>query len=86
LGVDLDMGEDKLRADLLCCPPHCQEKKTYIVGNKVFFALLGAKSLAIIIPILVRDLLVRGSEKGWFRALVEHLSPPLTGGDKGEGE
>jgi hypothetical protein len=27
LRVDLDMGEDKLPEDLLCCPPDCQAKK-----------------------------------------------------------
>jgi hypothetical protein len=36
--MDLDMGEDKLPGDLLCCPPDCQGKKTYILGNSAFFA------------------------------------------------
>jgi hypothetical protein len=27
LRMDLDMGEDKLLGDLLCCPPDCQVKK-----------------------------------------------------------
>jgi len=40
LRVDLDMGEDKLPADLLFCLPECQAKKTYILGNNPFFALL----------------------------------------------
>jgi len=38
LRVDLDMGEDKLPADLLFCLPDCQAKKSYILGNNVFFA------------------------------------------------
>jgi hypothetical protein len=48
--MDLDMGEDKLVQDLLFCPPHCQAKKSYILGhcqakksyilgNNVFFSL-----------------------------------------------
>jgi hypothetical protein len=46
LRVDLDMGEDKLPAGLLCCPPDCQAKKSYILGNNVFFALSEHQSVS----------------------------------------
>jgi len=44
--MDLDMGEDKLPGDLLCCPLDCQGKKTYILGNNVFFASPGLESVS----------------------------------------
>jgi hypothetical protein len=35
--MDLEIGEDKLPGDLLCCPPNCQGKKSYIFKNSTFF-------------------------------------------------
>jgi hypothetical protein len=58
--MDLDMGEDKLPGDLLCCPPYCQGKKTYILGNSAFFAYQAFKSLAITIPRSINSSLVGG--------------------------
>jgi hypothetical protein len=58
--MDLDMGEDKLPGDLLCCPPYCQGKKTYILGNSAFFALSSSDSQAISIPRSINSSLVGG--------------------------
>jgi hypothetical protein len=41
--MELDMGEEKLHAHLLCRTSGCQAKKSYILGNSDFFASPGAR-------------------------------------------
>jgi hypothetical protein len=44
--MDLDMGEVKLWAHLLCSLHNCQGKNAYICGNNNFFAFPGSSFLS----------------------------------------
>ena len=62
------------------------KKKHIYLETMNFFLFQCTNPQAIIIPRLIKGLLVGGCERWAIEGFPQHISPPLAGGDKGEGE